>query len=101
MSLQGIIFIDIKFQMFIAFAYTYHYLNWFTKTTVIGWHRSLTGYRVLMILVIWISSVVLYYIDYGTGLIWLISLSILHVFLEFPLNLLSIKWLFSRLVIGD
>jgi len=28
--------IDLKVQMFIAFAYTYHYLNWFSKTTVIG-----------------------------------------------------------------
>jgi hypothetical protein len=23
---------------FIAFAYTYHYLNWFSKTDIIRWH---------------------------------------------------------------
>ena len=26
-----------RVMRFIAFAYTYHYLNWFTKTRVIGW----------------------------------------------------------------
>src|SRR6185369_6487797 len=24
---------------FLGFAYTYHYLNWFSKTGIIGWHR--------------------------------------------------------------
>lgn len=31
--------IGLKLQAFIAFAYTYHYLNWFSKTEVIKWHQ--------------------------------------------------------------
>jgi hypothetical protein len=27
-----------KVQSFIAFAYTYHYLNWFSKTSIIKWN---------------------------------------------------------------
>ena len=28
-----------KVQAFLAFAYTYHYLNWFSKTLIIKWHQ--------------------------------------------------------------
>jgi hypothetical protein len=69
----------------IAFAYTYHYINWFTKTEMIGWHRiSIT--RVVIIGTIWIASVALYFYDYRLGLSWLFILSLSHVILEFPLN---------------
>jgi hypothetical protein len=69
----------------IAFAYTYHYINWFTKTEVIGWHRiSIT--RVVIIGTIWAASVAIYFYDYRLGLTWLFILSLGHVILEFPLN---------------
>jgi hypothetical protein len=69
----------------IAFAYTYHYINWFTKTEMIGWHRiSIT--RVVIIGAVWIASVALYFYDYRLGLSWLFILSLSHVILEFPLN---------------
>lgn len=29
----------LSLMSFIAFAYTYHYLNWFSKTSIIGWHE--------------------------------------------------------------
>ena len=32
----------LRIQIFIAFAYTYHYLNWFSKTSIIGWSKSLS-----------------------------------------------------------
>ncbi len=83
--------IDVKIQIFIAFAYTYHYLNWFSKTTVIGWHKKLTQKRSLIILALWIVSVALYFYDYRIGLALLLFLSLLHVFMEFPLNVISIK----------
>ncbi|WP_298420079.1 hypothetical protein [uncultured Kordia sp.] len=83
--------IDVKIQIFIAFAYTYHYLNWFSKTTVIGWHKKLTQKRSLLILTLWIVSVGLYFYDYKIGLTLLFFLSLLHVFMEFPLNVISIK----------
>lgn len=83
--------IDLKVQMFISFAYTYHYLNWFSKTTVIGWHKRLTQKRTVVIIVLWVASVALYFYNYRVGLIMLLFLSMIHVFMEFPLNIISIK----------
>ena len=70
---------------FIAFSYTYHYLNWFSKTSVIKWHEVDKRYLIGTI-VTWIASVGVYLYDYRTGLKFLFFLSFLHVFLEFPLN---------------
>lgn len=73
---------------FIAFAYTYHYLNWFSKTSVIKWH--LVPKKVLIgTIAIWLISISLYIYDYTLGLTVLFFLSFLHVFLEFPLNIVS------------
>lgn len=75
----------IKVMRFIAFAYTYHYLNWFSKTSVIQWHNT-KRINLIIIVLIWIASVVLYAVDYIMGLKWLYALSLAHVMLEFPLN---------------
>ena len=80
----------IAVQRFIAFAYTYHYLNWFSKTTVIKWHE-VSKTRMGVILFLWVLSVAAYYIDYRLGFMVLFTLSMLHVFLEFPLNIISFK----------
>lgn len=77
--------LSVAVTRFIAFAYTYHYLNWFSKTSLIQWHR-VPRRRLALILAVWAFSVVLYGIDYRLGLQWLLFLSITHVFLEFPLN---------------
>ncbi len=77
--------LGITIMRFIAFAYTYHYLNWFSKTTIIGWHKQ-SKLRLGIIAALWIASVTLYYLDYSMGFKWLFMLSMLHVFLEFPLN---------------
>jgi hypothetical protein len=69
----------------IAFAYTYHYLNWFSKTRVINWHR-ISPARILIIGLIWAASVALYFYNYRIGYRWLFLLSLTHVILEFPLN---------------
>ncbi len=87
--------LSIKIQIFIAFAYTYHYLNWFSKTSVIGWKKSLTTKKAIFIGVIWAASVAIYTYDFYTGLIALYFLSMLHVFFEFPLNVITIKELFK------
>ena len=76
-------------QRFIAFAYTYHYLNWFSKTEIIKWHKVPAKWLISSIL-IWAGSVGLYLYNYRTGLIALFFLSMLHVFMEFPLNFRSI-----------
>ncbi|MCD6011840.1 MAG: hypothetical protein K0Q79_1702 [Flavipsychrobacter sp.] len=80
--------IGIMLARFIAFAYTYHYLNWFSKTSVIKWHQ-VPMKSLLVILIIWILSLVLYFTDYQTGLMALYFLSFLHVIFEFPLNFRS------------
>jgi len=69
----------------IAFAYTYHYLNWFSKTEIINWHR-ITLLTAVIIVVIWAASVALYFYNYRLGFKWLFLLSLAHVILEFPLN---------------
>lgn len=81
----------IKIQIFIAFAYTYHYLNWFSKTSIIGWKSSLTNKSIKYIIILWLCAVGLYFYDYVTGLTALFFLSLLHVVLEFPLNVITIR----------
>ncbi len=75
----------IAIMRFIAFAYTYHYLNWFSKTTVIKWHE-ISKTRFAIIISLWLLSVAVYAYNYKVGFFALFLLSILHVFLEFPLN---------------
>lgn len=89
--------IGIKIQIFIAFAYTYHYLNWFSKTSVIGWKKTLNSQSFILILIVWAASVALYLYDYSIGLAALFLLSFLHVLLEFPLNVITIKEVFRGL----
>ena len=69
----------------IAFAYTYHYLNWFSKTSIIKWHE-VPKRRLVAIVAAWIGSVGVYLYDYAMGLSLLYMVSLLHVLLEFPLN---------------
>lgn len=70
---------------FIAFAYMYHYLNWFSKTSVIKWNQ-ISNTRRAVIGIIWIAALALYAYDYRIGIVALFFLSFLHVFLEFPLD---------------
>ena len=80
---------------FIAFAYTYHYLNWFSKTSIIRWHQ-MGGRRLVIIGALWLASVGLYLYDFKLGFKVLFYLSITHVYLEFPLNHLSIIGIFRE-----
>lgn len=73
---------------FIAFAYAYHYLNWFSKTSVIQWH-NISRTRFIVIILLWLGSIGVYLYDYSLGLKWLFFLSFSHVLLEFPLNHLT------------
>jgi hypothetical protein len=81
----------------ITFAYTYHYLNWFSKTSVIQWH-NISRARFAGIAVLWLGSIAAYLHDYRLGLRWLFFLSFTHVFLEFPLNHLTVLNLQKELV---
>lgn len=75
----------IAIQRFIAFTYTYHYLNWFSKTHVIQWHQ-VSRSNLLWIGVLWFVAVSVYLYDLVLGISVLFLLSMLHVFLELPLN---------------
>jgi hypothetical protein len=87
--------VGVTFMRFIAFAYTYHYLNWFSKTTVIKWH-NVPKLRLAVILVLWIAAVGFYYYDYKLGFHVLFLLSFMHVFLEFPLNHVTFIGIFTE-----
>ncbi|MDX2083407.1 MAG: hypothetical protein SFV53_05440 [Rickettsiales bacterium] len=86
----------LKVQAFIAFAYTYHYLNWFSKVEIIKWHK-VSKNSLIFSGIIWLISLTLYFYDYRLGTSFLLFLSILHVFLEFPLNFRSIATIANRI----
>ena len=94
----------ILLMRFIAFAYTYHYLNWFSKTRIIQWH-NVPRARFAAVLGVWVVSIGLYAWSYTLGLQWLYFLSYLHVLLEFPLNHTSalgvVRLLRQRLASGQ
>ena len=81
--------IGIMLMRFIAFAYLYHYLNWFSKTEVIRWHK-VPKIRFAAVIVLWLGASIFYAYDYSLGLSMLFFLSFTHVLLEFPLNIVSI-----------
>jgi hypothetical protein len=67
-----------KVQSFIAFAYTYHYLNWFSKTSIIKWHQ-VEKKKFAFSAVLWVVSLGLYKVDYRLGFAAASVLSVLHV----------------------
>lgn len=79
---------------FISFAFTYHYLNWFSKTKIIGWNQ-ISNLRRTAILLSWGAAVGIYYYDYMLGFKAVLTISFLHVLLEFPLNWVSIKGIYQ------
>lgn len=87
---------ELRLMMFMSFIYLYHYLNWFSKTTIIQWHKSLTKLRSIGIIGAWITMVGLFYYDFRLGFIVALFFGMLHVILEFPLNLMSIKGIFQK-----
>ena len=89
--------LGIKIQIFIAFCYTYHYLNWFSKTQVIGWHKNISKTKFVLLFLIWLSLVFLFWYDYETAYLALFFLAILHIILEFPLNVTCIKEIVLKL----
>lgn len=81
---------------FLSFAYTYHYLNWFSKVEVIKWNK-IPRDRAIIIAVVYFVSIGLYLYDYKVGFAALTALSIGHVLLEFPLNILSVRGIGSHI----
>jgi len=88
----------LRVMAFISFAYTYHYLNWFSKTRVIRWHEIHYS-KAISLGLIYFLAVSLYIFNYQLGLMVLLFLSLLHVVLEFPLNLLTARNVIRELAI--
>lgn len=70
---------------FTAFAYAYHYLNWFLKARRIGW-TTMTIERRILLGFVWSTIAIAYVIDVRLGLLVSLPLSFGHVLLEMPLN---------------
>lgn len=85
----------VTLMRFVAFAYTYHYLNWFSKTSILKWHE-VSRLRWAAILSLWSLSVAIYAIDYRLGLTVLFALSMAHVLLEFPLNYKAVWGIYTE-----
>lgn len=62
----------ILLMRFIAFAYLYHYLNWFSKTEIIRWHK-VPKIRFIVVIGLWIAACGIYLYDYALGLTFLFS----------------------------
>lgn len=88
---------ELRLMMFISFIYLYHYLNWFSKTTLIQWHKTITKGNSVIILGVWIGLLGLFYYNFTLGIISSLFLGFLHIIVEFPLNLISIKGVFSKM----
>lgn len=86
---------SIKIQRFVAFAYTYHYLNWFSKVHIIAWHK-VNKLRLGLAVLFWLVALGIYFYDFKTGILTLYFLSTLHVLMEFPLNIESIHILIKK-----
>jgi hypothetical protein len=84
----------------IAFAYTYHYLNWFSKTSIIGWHH-IPRSRAVAIVIAWVAAVCLYAVNFAAGTAVLYAASLLHVLLEFPLNIQTGVGIGRLLTVGN
>jgi hypothetical protein len=78
-----------------AFAYLFHYLNWFAKTELLELHKISRG-GWTSIAVVYAVCLGSFWVDLRLGFVVSSFLSLLHVVLEFPLN-----WHTLRFVAGE
>jgi len=84
--------LDARLTGLLSFVYTYHYLNWFIKAEVIRW-ADVPKSRLALMAVLSGAATAFYFYNYVLGFALLLSLSLTHVLLEFPLNSVSIRQL--------
>src|SRR5665647_2164362 len=84
--------LDARLTGLLSFVYTYHYLNWFIKAEVIRW-ADVPKARLAAIAALSLGATAFYFYDYVLGFALLLSLSLTHVLLEFPLNSVSLRQL--------
>jgi hypothetical protein len=78
-----------------AFAYMFHYLNWFGKKDLLGWHR-ISGRTWAVIGILYVISVGLYGWNFRVGFMVANFLSLLHVLMEFPLDWTALGFVLFR-----
>ena len=81
---------------FTAFAYAYHYLNWFLKARTIGW-ATMSVERRILLGAVWSVIAIAYIVDVRLGLLVSLPLSFGHVLLEMPLDVLVARKLAATL----
>jgi hypothetical protein len=84
--------LDARLTGLLSFVYTYHYLNWFIKAEVIRW-ADVPKSRLALMAALSCAATAFYFYNYVLGFALLLSLSLTHVLLEFPLNSVSIRQL--------
>jgi hypothetical protein len=84
--------LDTRLTALLAFIYTYHYLNWFIKAEVTHWNK-IDGKRLAAVVTASAVSTGLYFYDYAFGFTVLLTFSLAHIVLEFPLNALALRQL--------
>jgi hypothetical protein len=84
--------LDARLTGLLSFVYTYHYLNWFIKAEVIRWADAPKS-RLALVAALSVAATAFYFYDYVLGFALLLSLSLTHVLLEFPLNSVSFRQL--------
>ncbi len=81
----------------LAFIYLFHYLNWFAKTELLQWHK-VSRRSWAWIAALYGISVACYLRNFLVGFYLVNFLSMLHVFLEFPLNWHTGRFLLDSIV---
>ena len=89
----------IAVSRFMAWAYTYHYLNWFSKTRVIGW-GDVSRARMAVIVGLYAVCLTLYAVDFERGFLIVGFVGMVHVYTEFPLDVRTVARLPALLVKG-
>jgi hypothetical protein len=84
--------LDARLTGLLSFVYTYHYLNWFIKAEIIRW-ADVPKSRLALVAALSVAATTFYFYDYVLGFALLLSLSLTHVLLEFPLNSVSFRQL--------
>lgn len=88
----------LRVQIFIVFTYMCRYLKWFCQNLCYRPDEGIGSKKVVLVSAIWILSIALYLYNYQTGLTVLFVLSMLHVLAEFPLNALSVRTVFQKMI---
>jgi len=79
-----------------AFAYLFHYLNWFAKTELLQWHK-ISARTWAVVGTLYAAAIGVYMWNMRVGFIVVNFMGMMHVLLEFPLNWHTLRFVTGRL----